>query len=312
MRKAIAIDLGGTQIRAALVEESGHIINRVAMPTPVSAGPDAVVEALALAAKEIAEGAGDVAGICLASPGPVDTISGIIYRVYTLGFDHYPLREALSEKLGRAVLLENDGIAAAIGEWTYGAGKGHNSVVYVTASTGIGGGAIVDGQVLRGRMGMAGHVGHLCIDHKGPRCGCGNTGCWEAFAAGPIFAERAQRAAAADGTSSLGTIATPLKPADIFAAAATGDALARALVEDEARYLGIGMTSLLHLYSPDVIVLGGGMSNAFAQLHPGITAYIQDNAQPAFRAVPVVKAACGDNSGLMGAAAMVFEQRASA
>ena len=166
---------------------------------------------------------------------------------------------------------------------------------------------IVDGHVLRGRMGMAGHVGHLCIDHNGLRCGCGNTGCWERYAAGPAFAERAGKAAAGRKASSLHAKSNTLQPADIFAAALEGDALAQELVEEESRYLGIGMTSLLHLYSPEVIILGGGMSNAFDQLHPGITAYIQGNAMPAFRNVPVVKAACGDNSGLLGAAAVVFQ-----
>jgi glucokinase len=197
------------------------------------------------------------------------------------------------------VQLENDGIAAAIGEWKHGAGKGLQSIVYVTVSTGIGGGVIVDGNVLRGRKGMAGHIGHMAIYPEGLRCSCGNAGCWEAYAAGPAFAARAATA-----------LGKNLQPMEVFALARQGDAMAQNQVDEEARLLGIGITSLLHLYSPEKIIIGGGLSNAFAQLEPGIAAYIKDNAMLAFKDTPVVTAALGGNSGLVGAAVLVFEKPA--
>jgi glucokinase len=312
MQVVIAIDFGGTQIRAARVDERGNVGHRVALSTLAQSGPIAVMDQIAEAARNAAQGlaASDILGYGVSSPGPIDTVKGIAITLPSIPhFENFPVVSALEERLNHNIYLENDGIAAAIGEWKYGAGSGHQSVVYVTASTGIGGGVIVDGTVLRGRKGMAGHVGHLCIDHNGIRCNCGNTGCWERYAAGPFFAARAREAAAANPSSSLHAKASNLEPSDIFAAAKAGDELALSLVEEEATYLGVGITSLLHLFSPEVIVIGGGMSNAFDQLHPGISAYVADNAMLSFRDVPIVKAALGDNSGLIGAAALVFQNK---
>ncbi len=293
---AIALDLGGTQSRAALVDADGNVTNRVTLPTPAQAGGDAVVATLVEAANTAAEGAADIIGVGLSSPGPLDTHKGITIDLPTItGMTSFPIRAKLEEKLQRKVVLENDGIAAAIGEWKHGAGKGLKSIVYVTVSTGIGGGVIVDGNVLRGRMGMAGHVGHMAIYPDGLRCSCGNSGCWEAYAAGPAFATRASTA-----------LGKTVQPTEVFARALDGNAIAQAQVDEEARLLGIGITSLLHLFSPEVVIIGGGLSNAFAQLQPGIHSYIQANAIASFKGVPVVTAALGGNSGLIGAASMVF------
>jgi glucokinase len=296
MPYAIALDLGGTQTRAALVDEHGSVSNRVSLPTPAQDGGDAVVAQLAKAAEQAAEGATDIIGVGLSSPGPLDTAKGITIDLPTIkGMTNYPIRAALEAKLQRKVLLENDGIAAAIGEWKHGACKGLHSLVYVTVSTGIGGGVIVDGNVLHGRKGMAGHVGHQAIYPDGLRCSCGNAGCWEAYAAGPAFATRASKA-----------LGKTVQPTEVFALACDGNATAQNQVNEQARLLGIGITSLLYLFSPEMIIIGGGLSNAFDQLHPGIDAYIQANAMQAFKDVPVVRAALGGNSGLIGAASMVF------
>jgi glucokinase len=298
MPYAIALDLGGTQTRAALVDEHGNVSSRVSLQTPAQDGGDAVVATLVEAAKQAASDATEIIGVGLSSPGPLDTAKGITVDLPTIkGMTNYPIRAALEAKLKHKVLLENDGIAAAIGEWKHGAGKGLYSLVYVTVSTGIGGGVIVDGNVLHGRKGMAGHVGHQAIYPDGLRCSCGNAGCWEAYAAGPAFAARASLA-----------LGKTVQPTDVFTMARDGNATAQQQVNEEARLLGIGMTSLLHLYSPEAIIIGGGLSNAFDQLRPGIDAYIQNNAMLAFKDVPVVRAALGGNSGLIGAASMVFDQ----
>jgi glucokinase len=296
MRKAIALDLGGTQTRAAIVDEAGTVTNRVSLPTPAQEGGDAVVAQLAKAAEQAAEGVPDIIGAGVSSPGPLDTAKGITLELPTIGgMINYPIRANLEARLKRNVVLENDGIAAAIGEWKHGAGTGLQSIVYVTVSTGIGGGVIVDGHVLRGRMGMAGHVGHQAIYPDGLRCTCGNAGCWEAYAAGPAFAKRASQA-----------LGKTVQPTDVFTLAREGHAAAQNQVNEEARLLGIGITSLLHLYSPEKVIIGGGLSNALDQLHPGINSYVQANAMLAFRDVPVVKAELGGNSGLVGAASLVF------
>jgi glucokinase len=311
---AVAIDLGGTQLRAALVDRNRSLLRRHAMPTPAKDGAEAVVAAIASAARQVTAGlqSSDIFGIGLSSPGPIDAESGVALAVPTIaGFTNFPLRGAVEGALSQNVFLENDGITAAFGEWTQGAGKGLRSMVYVTVSTGIGGGVIADGRVLRGRKGLAGHVGHLCIDHGGLRCACGNTGCWEAYAAGPAFAARARSRARLAQGSSLHPNAGTLQPADVFSAAALGDQLALSLVEEEARLLGVGITTLLHLFSPERVIIGGGLSNAFDQLHPGISTYVRANAMPAFRDVEVVKSGLGGDSGLVGAAELVFAATAT-
>ena len=145
-----------------------------------------------------------ICGVGVCSPGPLDTISGTALGVPTLaGFADLPLRRMLEERFGLPVRLENDGIAAAIGEWRFGAGRGFDNVLYVTVSTGIGAGVISEGRVLRGRRGLAGHAGHMTIVRDGDRCSCGNRGCWEAYGAGPAFTHRARRRAAPDRSSAL-------------------------------------------------------------------------------------------------------------
>ena len=173
----------------------------------------------------------------------------------------------LEERFALPVRLENDAIAAMLGEWHFGAGRGHANVVYITVSTGIGGGAIVDGCVLRGRQGLAGHVGHMTIVRDGERCCCGNFGCWEAYGSGMAFAERARRGAAADATSTLRPMrhrstVRPCSPRPRAAIRWRSSWLPRKHI------LGVGIASLLHLYSPEVVVMGGGMSVNFVALLP--------------------------------------------
>ncbi|KQT54552.1 glucokinase [Aureimonas sp. Leaf454] len=310
---AIGIDLGGTQIRGALVDATGAILARTTRLTPALDGADAVVARMAEVAREIAAAAGgaDILGIGLSAPGPLDAARGIALATPTIaGFTDFPVSARLGAATGLPVILENDGIAAAIGEWRFGAGRGLANMVYVTISTGIGGGIVVDGRILHGRRGMAGHIGHMTIERGGALCACGNRGCFEAYGSGTAFLARA-RARVADRTDTILSRGDgPPSGADIFAAARSGDALARELVDEEAEIIGIGFANLLHLYSPDTIVVGGGMSNAFADLAPGLLAAMRRAALAPFADVPVVVAALGDNSGLVGAGALVFETTA--
>lgn len=288
MTAVLAIDIGGTRLRAALVAPDGQILRRTEAPTPRAPG-DAVVAEVARIAAEAGQGA-RMAGVC--APGPLDSTRGWALTNATIpGFADYPLRDRLQAALGLPVVLVNDGHAASFGEWVAGAGQGTQSMVYVTLSTGIGGGAVVEGRLQSGRMGMAGHVGHMTLMPDGPKCNCGNHGCWEALAAGPAFAAAARSLGFADGSAA-------------FAAARAGDPAAADLVADEARWLGLGLVNLLHVYAPEVIVLGGGMTAGLDLLRPGIEAEIARRAMPPFRATPIVKAALGDNAGLVGVAAL--------
>lgn len=310
MKYAIAVDLGGTQVRAAIVDSEGVILERDQVLTKATGGPEIVVQQIDHLVKGIAAKTGgkEILGVGVSSPGPLDTEQGIALSLPTItGFSEFALGAALRSCISYPVVLENDGIAAAIGEWRLGAGVGFSNVVYVTVSTGIGGGVIVDGRVMRGRRGMAGHVGHMIIVPDGDVCGCGTKGCFEAYGAGLAFTARARKKATGHGTSILGRNGEAIASQVVFAAAKAGDGLALELVAEEAKILGMGFSSLFHLFSPDVLIMGGGLSHEFEMLMPGINAQIQLSAMPAFKSVPVVKAKLGGNSGLVGAASLVFE-----
>lgn len=306
---AIGIDLGGTQVRAALVDEQGRILARAAEPTDALAGPNRVLAQICGLADGLlaASNPASVVGVGVSAPGPLDTVAGVATDIPTLsGFVDFPLKAELQKRFPFPVDLENDAIAAAIGEWQFGIGKGLDNLVYVTVSTGIGGGVISDGRVVRGRKGMAAHVGHMSVVPNGEPCPCGNRGCFEAYGSGPAFARRARIRAMESRDTTLGSNDGAIDSRSIFAAARNGDRLANQLVDEEAEILGRGFTSLIHIFSPDIIVMGGGLSHEFDRLQPGIQAYISQWAMPAFKDVEVMLAALDQNSGLVGAAALAF------
>lgn len=297
MAIALAIDLGGTQLRAALVNEAGEILSRAARATDVEGGPKAILRQMLDAAAEagFSKHRADITGCGICAPGPLDSEAGTIIGIPTLpGWEDFPLRAALGDALGLKVVLENDGIAAANGEWKFGAGRGLSHLVYVTVSTGIGGGVVVDGRLMRGRRGMAGHIGHLMIDPAGPRCACGGQGCFEAHASGTALNEAARAAGFQDAKAAV-------------AAARAGNRAALALLDREADLLAYGFASLLHLYSPQKLIIGGGVSQALDLMAGRIRARLRELAMPPFRDVEVVQAALGDDAGLAGMGGMVLE-----
>jgi glucokinase len=297
MRLALAIDLGGTQLRAALVNENGAVLSRASLATDVQGGPKAIIAQILQAAQTagFSKSRENIIGCGICAPGPLDSEAGTIIGIPTLpGWEDFPLRAELSEALALKVVLENDGIAAANGEWRFGAGRGLSHLVYVTVSTGIGGGVVADGKLMRGSRGMAGHVGHLMIDPKGPRCACGGKGCFEAHASGTALGAAGKAHGFADAKS-------------IVSAARAGDASALALLDQEADYLAYGFASLLHLYSPQKLIIGGGVSQALDLMAARITARLAELVMPPFRDVAVVKAALGDDAGLAGMGGLVFE-----
>jgi glucokinase len=306
---AVGVDLGGTQLRAALVDANGTVLARAATLTDVDGGPRAIAEQMR---QLVAEASRDVpssalAGVGVSAPGPLDSAAGVVLGIPTLpGWVDIPIVAWLSESLGLPVTLENDGVAAAIGEWRFGAGRGLSDFVYVTVSTGIGGGVIADGQVLRGRRRLAAHLGHMTTHPHGEVCRCGTRGCWEAQASGTAFTDHARKRAADAPSSALFEPGDTLDGRQVMDAARAGDALALELVAREGELLGVGVVNLLHLFSPAAVVIGGGMSNGFDLLHPAIAQQIRSRALAPFRDVPVVVAQLGQNSGLVGAACLVL------
>lgn len=305
---SLGFDLGGTQVRAALVQ-GGVILRRAAMPTDVAGGPLAVMAQFRALADQVV-GSEAVQAVGLAAPGPLDTETGTVLRIPTLpGWDGFALRDEFGAIFGLPAVLENDGIAAAYGEWKHGAGQGLRHLVYVTVSTGIGGGVVVDGHLMHGRRGMAGHIGHMRVAEAGPVCSCGRVGCFEALAAGPALARRGQAAAGADPGGFVGRIAAAgarIEAKHVAEGARQGDAACLGLLRDEARWLGQGFASLAHLFSPERIIMGGGVAQTFDLMRDHLLATFQSEAMPAFRTVEIVPAALGDNAGLIGAASLAL------
>ncbi|HET6438299.1 MAG TPA: ROK family protein [Anaeromyxobacter sp.] len=310
---AFAVDLGGTQVRAGLVED-GRVLRRASTLTDVRGGAGAVLEQMVALFAEVC-GPADrerLAGVGVSAPGPLDGDRGVVLHIPTLPhLDGFALRDSLAAELGLPVTVENDGIAAAVGEWRHGAGRGLRHLVYVTVSTGVGGGVIVDGHVMRGRLGMAGHVGHMRLATEGPRCACGAVGCLEALASGTALGARARAAARADPTGALGRAGDPgeIEARHVVELARRGDPTCLGLLREEASYLGAGFTTLLHLYSPELLIMGGGVASALDLMAEDIREVIRRDALEPFRNVAVVRAVLGENSGLVGAAVLALEQR---
>lgn len=312
---AIGVDLGGTKILTALVDGGGRVMQRHRVPTPRE-GPGAVVEAIAGTVDAVLQGAAvarqAAMGIGVGSPGPLDPRTGIVLEPPNLpGWHDVPLAQMLSGRLGMVTHIEHDANAAALAEWWIGAGRGIRDLVYMTISTGIGGGIILGDVLLQGVSGTAGEIGHTTIDVDGPPCGCGRPGHLEAMASGPAIA---RMAAEASGTGRH-TVVLAMAGGDpsritaemVEEAARQGDAVARDVLDRAGFYIGVGVANLLNLLNPGRVIIGGGVSKAGEMLFGPIRRTVSELAfeHPA-RDAEIVPAALGDDVGAIGAAAVVF------
>lgn len=313
--RAVAVDLGGTRFRVALGTAEGELEWRVSRPTEVEQGVQAVLERMYAAVEEALSAAGDrgtVKGIGIAAPGPLDPWTGVIHNPPNMpGWDGIPIRQLFQERFGLPVQVANDANLAAVGEHRYGAGRGCSHMVYVTVSTGIGGGVIVDGRLLLGHCGYAGEVGHMTIDLHGPVDACGNVGCLEALASGTAIGRRARDLVLSGAETALSQV--PIE--DITARTVTelayqGDTVARQLLRDAGVALGVGMVNLAHLLNPQRIILGGGVSlNAGPLLWDPMLETLRTRAMtPCQRQTEIVPAGLGDDAGLLGGVAIVALQ----
>jgi glucokinase len=222
-----------------------------------------MIDSLEAAAKEAGVTLADLRAVGVASPGALDLVRGLVHEAPQLpGWDGVPLVEIMSERLGVPVLLENDANAAALGEHRFGAGKGTRYMVYLTISTGVGGGIIIDGKVYHGVSGAAGELGHIVVWFKGPRCLCGERGCLEAIASGTGIAWRAQHLVDRGEAPGLARILQEkgeLDADEVADAARAGDEQARRLFDEVGLYLGSALASFINIFNPEMIVLGGGV-----------------------------------------------------
>jgi len=309
----LGIDLGGTKILTAVVNAQGKMLSRERNVTPAAGGAPAIIQAMLESAERALEQAGiqksalQAIGIGVAGISNPDT--GILFTSPNLpGIRDFHIRDAITAGLGTTTFVINDANAAALGEYHFGAGRGARHFLYITVSTGIGGGIIVDGEIYSGATGIAGEVGHMTIDDNGPPCHCGNRGCWETLASGTAIAREARRRIREGAGTSItdyveGNV-DKVTARQIHAAAEQGDRLAQELIGETGYYLGVGLANLINIFNPELIIIGGGLSNIGDMLlGPAIKTAGERSFQKAFEAVRFVTAELGGNSGVLGAAA---------
>ncbi len=345
----MGVDLGGTNIRTAVLQGSS-LHSRVSLLTGENPTPERILPrvygAIQQALDEAHIALDQIAGIGVATPGPLNNRTGVIYSPPNLpGWDNVPLRDVLQQHFNRPIVIENDAHTAGLGEYMFGAGRGSMYMVYLTVSTGIGGGVIIDGKILEGANGTAGELGHMTIDLQGERCNCGNIGCLEYLASGTAIARYANEAiAAGQGAELLAFASTMLEhtatvpdqaalpiqdlntqPMDehdesdgeieplrvkartVARAAEAGIPLARDIITNAAEALGIGLVNIIHIYNPDKIILGGGVMQMGPMLMEPALRIVQERAMKAPRdSVRIELAQLGINAGLIGAGALIY------
>ena len=345
----IAVDLGGTQLRTAVLQ-GARLLSRVGLLTGANRTPESVIPRLHNAVQQALDDArtslDQIAGIGIATPGPLDNRTGIIYSPPNMpGWNNVPLRNLFYERYKISTYVENDANAAGLGEFMFGAGRGCKNIVYLTVSTGIGGGIIIDGKLVEGTNGTAGELGHMSIDWQGVPCSCGNLGCLEAMASGTAIARRANEAiAAGQGAELLAFASTMLEHPDtvpdpaalptsnqrtlpldeqeefdaggeslhvnartVARAAEAGVPLAREIITNAAEALGVGLVNIIHIFNPEMIVLGGGVTLMGRMLMEPVLRIVQERAMKAPRdAVQISLAQLGTNVGLIGAGALIY------
>jgi glucokinase len=284
-----AVDIGGTKIAVGIVDESGKLLARLERPTAPERGPTHGLTGIREMLHQAARQTGNrLQGIGIGCTGPVDALSGILEKNEFLpGWEGMCLTDELEHSFGVSVAMENDADAAALGEFAWGAGRGATRFIYVTVSTGIGGGMVFASQLYRGADGSHPEIGHHVIDPSGPQCFCGARGCWESLASGPALAQRG-------GLSNA---------REVCEAARRGDKNALTAITQEGLYLGMGIANLITLFVPDIIVLGGGVMQSHELFWERIRSIIQSSCGLVpFEKTRLLRAALDMDAGLIGAA----------
>ncbi len=313
MEYYIGIDLGGTNIAAALVDEQGKILGRANLATGAGRPAAEIAADMAHAGRRAAEQAGipieQVGAVGMGVPGTANQKEGVLEFANNLGFLHEPIVEMMAGCFpGKKIWFDNDANAAAWGEYVAGGGKGVSSMIAVTLGTGVGGGIILDGRLWNGVNYGAGELGHMVIDLNGPECNCGRRGCFEALASATAL-NRQTRAAMDKAPESLlwELCGGDKRAADgriVFEAAGLGDETAAAVVEQYIRYLAVGITNLVNIFQPEVICIGGGVSQAGPALLKPLREIVAagDYARDSSARAEIRLAELGNDAGLIGAA----------
>jgi glucokinase len=298
-----AVDLGGTHLRAALVDDAGRILKQLKQETPKGDSALCIVNALVNAAQQWESDKLPVVAAAIMVPGAVDCDKAVVLQAPNLpSLVNFELKAELERRLGWPVFLENDANAAAVGEMWMGAARGCCDVISVTLGTGVGGGVILDGKLWRGSHGSAGEIGHTTVDpFSGLKCKCGNTGCLELFASATAIVRMTRENLSLFPESTLKS--EGLTAAKVYEAGRNGDELALAVFQRFGMYLGIGLANLINLIDPQIIVISGGAVNGWDLFAPEMYRQVEERAfRTTAQQVKIARAECGDNAGLLGAA----------
>lgn len=311
----IGVDLGGTTTKMALIDDSGKVLEKWAIPTSkvdngsrIVADINASIQNKLKASHMTPE---SIRGIGIGAPGYIDVDSGFIYEAINIGWRNYPLKKEMEKQTGLPVVVENDANSAALGEMWRGSGRGTRNLICVTLGTGVGGGIISDGTVLHGVCGMAGEIGHMTVIEKGGApCNCGKHGCLETVSSGSGIRRMGLEALDYNDSDSclraLFEQKGDITAEDVFNCAAEGDALSAAVVDKAVRYLGYVLGAVSVAVGPEKIVIGGGVSHAGSQLMDPLNSYFKKYSLPIiYNHCSLVTASLGNDAGVIGAAWLV-------
>ncbi|MEX2236306.1 MAG: ROK family protein [Dehalococcoidia bacterium] len=306
------VDLGGTKIYSVVATADGEVLGEDLCQTLADQGYEVTIQRIATSLRSAAEAAGtdvaDLKRVAVAAPGPIDLTTGVVTAAPNLGWIDVPLKRLLEASLGVEVVLENDANAAALGEFQYGAAKPYRHMVYITISTGIGGGLVLDGRLYTGASGAAGEIGHITVEPDGIPCFCAGRGCLEIMASGTAIARDATTAAKEGRSPALAKVIQEKGSAsagDVAAAALAGDPAANEILGRAARYIGIGLGSLINLINPEAIVIGGGVSQIGERLLGPAKEEARRRSFPqSWRDCTILTAALGSRVGALGAIAV--------
>jgi len=312
----LALDLGGTHFRLALADESGEVLSHYEDLTFAGKGPEQGIRRIVGAAREMLSGTdtGSLRGMGVAAAGLIDCEAGVLLTSPNMqSWYKSPLKEILERELKMPVWVGNDANLAALGEHMFGAGKDSDDIIYLTVSTGIGGGVITGGELLSGSCGFAGELGHMTIDVNGPRCKCGNVGCLEVMASGTAIARLAVERLEDGEESAIADLVDgdlDRVTAEVVAGAAkSGDTLAKEVMQTAATNLGVGVVNMVHIFNPELVIIGGGVSKAGDLIFEPVRRVVAERIMPDIE-VRILPAYLGDDSGLLGAVALVLRNTA--
>lgn len=300
----VGVDVGGTNIKLGLVAPSGKIIAKTNLVTKSYMNhPRQLIDALVAAIRGLIQDNGkilkDIAGVGIGLPGLIDVPRGVVIFMPNIpGWKNIPLRRIIQSKLKLPVFMDNDVNLIALGEWKLGAGKGYKNLVCITLGTGVGGGLILDGALYRGEGFVAGEIGHIPLNERGPACNCGGTGCFERYVGNRTLMDKAVRMFGRKN----------MRIEDTFVLASRGNALALRFWRETATHIGNALVGVINLLNPRLVVIGGGVASNYKFMEKTIRAVIRRRVMKVQRdMVKIVRARLGDDAGILGAHILVKE-----